>query len=84
MHTDIFYEYANEEKHESGVVLTEKEKKTLIDSKHNLGDWLLYQHFNQSFWQKVNSESEFFEEVRREKIEGCQLGWMRRVEIEAK
>ena len=84
MHTDIFYDHANKSKHKSGVVLTEKETTTLIDSKHNLGDWLLYQHFNKSFWQKVNSEPEFFEEVRREKNQWCQLGWMRRVEIEAK
>ncbi|XP_067939520.1 galactose-3-O-sulfotransferase 3-like [Watersipora subatra] len=60
---DIFYTYANEAVKKSGTVLTSDEKRKLLDKDHNLGDWLLYQHFNKSFWEKISKQEEFHEEV---------------------
>ena len=61
--TDIFYTYANEATRKSGTVFTVEETKKLIDYEHNLGDWMLYQHFNKTFWKKVDSQEMFNEEV---------------------
>ena len=64
-YVDIFYTYANEAKVKSGTVLSPDEVEKLLDSDHNLGDWLLYQHFNKSFWERVENETEFHDEVTK-------------------
>lgn len=61
--TDIFYTYANEATRRSGTVFTEDEKATLLDKHHNLGDMMLYEHFNKTFWEKIELQPEFFDEV---------------------
>ena len=63
MFSDIFYTYANEATHRSNTVFTDDEIAKLLDKKHNLGDFMLYDHFNQTFWRKVEQEPEFFDEV---------------------
>ncbi|KAF6036098.1 GAL3ST1 [Bugula neritina] len=62
--TDIFYSYANEATKKSGTVLSPDDINKLLNIKHNLGDWMLYQHFNKSFWEKVSTQPEFFDEVK--------------------
>ena len=60
---DIFYAYANEGKTKSGIVLNERQKAKFLDINHNKGDWLLYQHFNRTLWQKISEQTDFYEEV---------------------
>jgi len=62
--SDIFYAYANEATRKSGVVFSAEEQAKLIDRDHNYGDYLLYQHFNKTFWEKMRKHPDLDEEVR--------------------
>ena len=45
--------------------LTDEQRHKLFGPKRNRGDWLLYQHFNKTFWKKVSKEKLFYKEVKR-------------------
>ena len=60
---DIFYTKANEAVNKSRTVFTSDEEGRLYNAEHNLGDWLLYQHFNRTFWNKIDKQPDFHEEV---------------------
>ena len=62
--SDIFYATRNKGNYLSPINLSEEEKSKLLDSAHNRGDWLLYQHFNKTLWNKISQSVEFDEEVR--------------------
>ena len=64
-YTDIFYKTQNRsKKKKSRVDLSDEATKRLLSSELNLGDLLLYESVNSTWWQQkeVNSE-DFWEEV---------------------
>ena len=61
---DIFFGHINSARRKSNTVLSEKEIAKLLDETHNRGDWLLFQHFNTTLWDKIAREDNFYEEVK--------------------